>query len=389
MGGMWHRPRRVSILAFALGSALAALGVAAPAICERAPLGFTPAEPYRAALLADLESGDVLFAERERMRWPPASMTKMMTALVALEEVRAGRASLADPVRVSAWASRMGGSQVYLAEGETFSLGELLAALLIQSANDAAVAVAEHVAGSTAAFVDRMNRRAHELGLEDTEFHSVHGLPPDRGQAPDLSSARDLARLARALLRHPEARRWVATREAAFRGGAFRMRNTNRLLGRVEGVTGVKTGYFRAAGFGVTATARRGGLELVAVVLGAARRRECFDRAAALLERGFADYRLVAPAREGEAIGPSIRIAGGRIPRVRAVAADDLRLVLPRRRAAGAAVEVRVPAQLAAPIRRGERVGEVVVRRGEETLGRVDLVSPRSVPARPWWETLF
>ena len=385
MGRSWSRVRGVLVLF----SVLASVGTGRPAAAERARLPYAPAEPYRAALLADLESGEVLFAEHERLRWPPASMVKMMTALVALDAVSAGRASLGDAVRVSAWASRMGGSQVYLKEGEIFPLGDLLAALLIQSANDAAVAVAEHVAGSIGAFVERMNGRARELGLADTEFHSVHGLPPDRGQAPDLSSARDLARLARALLRYPEARRWVTTREAGFRRGAFRMRSTNRLLWKVEGATGVKTGYFRAAGFGVTGTARRRGLELVAVVLGAARRGGCFDHAAGLLERGFAEYRLVAPARAGEAVGPSIRIAGGSIARLRAVAAADLRLLLPRPRAAGAAVEVHLPAQLPAPVRRGDRVGEIVVRRGTETLGRIDLVAPRDVAARPWWETLF
>src|SRR5213594_758076 len=170
-----------------------------------------------AYVVMDAESGTILAEHEAHKRWPPASMAKMMTVLVAMERVRDGALSLDTPVRTSAWASRIGGSQVYLAEGETFPLGELMKAVMIASANDAAVAVAEHIAGSTAAFVELMNARAKALGLADTTYQSPHGLPPGKGQTADLTSAHDLAVLARELMKFPEVMRWAGTATAGFR----------------------------------------------------------------------------------------------------------------------------------------------------------------------------
>src|SRR5437763_2523655 len=170
-----------------------------------------------AYLVIDADSGTVLAEHDAHRRWPPASMTKMMTVLLAMERVQDRTLSLDEPVRTSAWASRIGGSQVYLAAGESFPLGEMLKAIMIASANDAAVAVAEHIAGSTAAFVDLMNARAKALGLADTTYQSVHGLPPGKGQTADLTSAHDLAVLGRELMKFPEVMRWDGPPAAACR----------------------------------------------------------------------------------------------------------------------------------------------------------------------------
>jgi D-alanyl-D-alanine carboxypeptidase (penicillin-binding protein 5/6) len=331
----------------------------------------------------------MLFGEGERLRWPPASMVKMMTALVAMESVRSGERHLEDQVIVSAHASEMGGSQVFLSAGERFAFRDLLAAMMIHSANDAAVAVAEHTRGSTAAFVARMNERARELAMEDSEFHSPHGLPPGADQKPDLSSARDLALLARELTRFPEVMAWVKTREAGFRNGTFVLHNPNKLLWRLPDATGLKTGTYGAAGYNVTATARRDGLELIAVVMGSANSNERFASAAKLLEQGFADYQLLAPVHAGDAVGPQISISSGREGFLTGVAAGDIRMRLSRAEAAKARVEVRVPTRVVAPLQKGQKLGQVVVTRGDVPIAAVDVVSPRDFAATSWWDYLL
>jgi D-alanyl-D-alanine carboxypeptidase (penicillin-binding protein 5/6) len=364
--------------------------MSAPAVdAQREPLPFKPKSPYRAAALADASTGEILFGESERVPWPPASIVKLMTSLVAVEDVAAGKATLDDQVLVSANASKMGGSQVYLAEGERFALRDMLAATMIQSANDAAVAVAEHLGGSTTAYVERMNARAKELGMEEAEFHSVHGLPPAKGQKPDLVSARDLVILAREISKHPELMQWAGTREASFRRGEFGMHNPNHLLTRFPDATGLKTGFYGAAGFNVAATARRDGLDLIAIVLGSPSSNERFKSAADLLQGGFTAYKLLAPVRAGEQVGPQIAISGGRESFVVGIAATDLRMRMLRDEAQRTKVEVRVPTQVVAPIQKGQKLGEVVVSRGDEQVAVVDLVSPRDVAATSWWASLL
>ena len=348
-----------------------------------------PEAPYRAALLMDRDSGEVLFAKNEHLRWPPASMAKMMTLLIAMEQVRAGSLSLDDTVTASAWASKIGGSQVYLREGERFPLRELLQAVVIASANDAAVAVAERIAGSTAAFVDLMNQRARELGLADSEFHSPHGLPPSAGQAPDLMSAMDLATLGRRLAGFPEIMEWAATSDAPFRDGQLAMRNTNHLVRTYPGADGLKTGYYAAAGFEVTATATRDGLRLIAVVLGTPTKRGCFDEAARLLSSGFAGYRTVQAAKAGQPAGGTITVASGTVASFTGVAARDLRFTLPRSEAAELKVEVKVPPRIAAPVKKGQVVGEILAVRGDKQLGRVEVVAPADVDSTSWWSRWF
>jgi D-alanyl-D-alanine carboxypeptidase (penicillin-binding protein 5/6) len=364
-------------------------GGAAATPSGRAEVPFAPREPYSAAVLMDADSGEVLFAHEENLPWPPASMVKMMTVLLAMEQVRAGAISLDDMVQTSTWASRMGGSQVYLAEGEQFSLRDMLRAVMISSANDASVAVAERIAGSTEAFVEMMNERAQELGMKGSEFNTVHGLPPAKGQQPDLMSATDLAILGRKLGEFPEIMEWAGTAEAPFRDGTFTMRNTNHLVRTYKGATGLKTGYYAAAGFEVTATASREGLNLIAVVLGVPTKKGSFDEAAKLLSKGFAGYRVVQPVKAGQPVGAQISIAGGKEKFIVGEAAKDLRLVLPRQQAQQLKVEVKVPAQISAPVTKGQVIGEIVTMQGDKELSRIDVIAPRDVERTHWWSGWF
>jgi D-alanyl-D-alanine carboxypeptidase (penicillin-binding protein 5/6) len=351
-----------------------------PGPAGAAPTSATPPVAY---IVVDAATGTVLAEKEPHKRWPPASMAKMMTVLLAMERVRDGALKLDEPVRASRWASKIGGSQVYLAAGETFPLGEMLKAIMIASANDAAAAVAEHVAGSTAAFVDLMNARARELGLGDTTYQSVHGLPPAAGQTVDLTSAYDLAVLARQLMRFPEVMRWAGTAAAGFRNDTLQMSNTNHLVRTYPGATGLKTGYEKESGFCVTATASRNDLDVVAVVLGLPTKQGSFDAAARLMNEAFATYRVIAPAHRGVSVG-SVPVSGGTTDAVQAIAVDDLRVLVKRADDKGVQVEARIPRLLAAPVRRGQSLGEVVVRRGDHELSKVAVVPDRDVPATGW-----
>jgi D-alanyl-D-alanine carboxypeptidase (penicillin-binding protein 5/6) len=248
--------------------------------------------PYLGAIVLDMASGRVLFEDQADARGYPASVLKLMDLLLILERIELRELSLQDQVTVSARASRIGGSQVWLAQGEVFTIEELLYALMVQSANDAALALAEKVAGTPEAFVELMNRRARELGMKNTVFNSVHGLPPGAGQEPDVTTARDFAILCRELLKHPEALRYTATRERPFRPHAgpkaVVMRTHNHLLGQVDGCDGLKTGYFSRAGFSIAATAWRRGQRVIVVVLGSADRKVRDAKAAELIAKGFA-----------------------------------------------------------------------------------------------------
>lgn len=257
--------------------------------------------PYLGAIAIDANTGRVLAEDQAGVQGYPASMLKLMDLLILLEKIQKGEISLQDQVTVSAKASKTGGSQVWLAEKEVFSVEDLLFALMIQSANDAAVALAERAAGSTEAFVDLMNQKARSLGMTQTSFQSVHGLPPGAGQQPDRTTARDFALLCRELvLRHPEALRYTSTRVRDFRPNLpdkkVVMRTHNHLLAQVQGCDGLKTGYFANAGFSIASTAARNGQRVIAVVLGSADRKVRDAKAAEFLNRGFQALAPAAPA---------------------------------------------------------------------------------------------
>lgn len=272
---------------FLLSFLLLLVGLGAPARGAEA----VSRDPYLGAIVVDASSGEVLFEDRADSAGYPASIVKLMDLLLVLEEIEDGRLSLSEKVTVSREAERMGGSQVYLAANESFPVEDLLYALMIQSANDAAVALAEHIAGSKEAFVKMMNGKAKDLALASTRFQSVHGLPPGPDQQPDVSTARDLARLGIAVSRRPEVFAYTSTQERGFRNNTFIMRSHNRLLRSVDGCDGLKTGYFRLAGFSIIATAERNGERLVAVVLGSKDRKIRDAEATRLLNEGFAALR--------------------------------------------------------------------------------------------------
>lgn len=255
----------------------------------RAVLPLRSADPYLGAIAIDAASGQVLSESHADAQGFPASVIKLMDMMVILDLVEAGQLSLSNTVTVTAAASRVGGSQVYLAENEVFPLEDLLYALMVQSANDAAAAMALHIGGTTQGFVDLMNKKAAELGMTNTVFYSPHGLPPAAGQKGDTSTARDLAILARALIdKHPGILRYTSARERPFRDGKFIMRSHNHLLGSVSGCDGLKTGFISAGGFSIVATAQRGGRRVIAVVLGSRDRKVRDAQAAEMISRGFA-----------------------------------------------------------------------------------------------------
>jgi D-alanyl-D-alanine carboxypeptidase (penicillin-binding protein 5/6) len=246
--------------------------------------------PYAGAIVIDAATGDVLFEDNADTKAYPASVTKLMVLLMILDAVDAGQLTLDDPVKVTAKSSTIGGSQVYLKDNEVFPVDELLYALMVQSANDAAVALAIHHMGSKDVFVHQMNKRAQKIGMKDTVFHSVHGLPPGKGQFPDVSTPRDIAALCRELLKKPDVLRYTSTRRRPFRTEAevpFLLENHNRLLKTMEGCDGFKTGFFWAAGFSIAATAARKDNRAVVVVLGAKSDKVRDKRAKEMLEEGL------------------------------------------------------------------------------------------------------
>lgn len=256
--------------------------------------------PYSGAIVVDAATGKVLFEDNADFRGYPASVTKLMVLLVILDAVEAGRLTLDEPVRVTAQAAKTGGSQVYLKTNEVFPLQELLYAIMIESANDAAVALAIHCAGSKQAFVELMNARAREIGMRDTVFRTVHGLPPGKGQLPDVSTPRDIAALCREVLKKPNALKYTSTRRRTFRPYAaqpFIMVNHNRLLGRLAGCDGLKTGYFRAAGYSIAATATREDKRAIAVVMGSVNGKVRNAKAREMLTRGLRDIAALGASR--------------------------------------------------------------------------------------------
>ena len=224
--------------------------------------------PYEAYAVADAETGTVLEGLNIQLAWPQASLTKIMLACVVIDKIELGELRLTDRVTASKNAERMGGTQVFLKAGETFTLEELMKAALIESANDAAYAVAEYAAGSSAAFVDLMNRKAQSLGMTSTAFHCVHGLPPTKGGSDNMTSCSDMIRLAQEVLKYPKILEWTATERTTFRSGTLVISNHNKLLGKMPEVDGLKTGYTRRAGFNIVATGKRGDKRLIVVVLG-------------------------------------------------------------------------------------------------------------------------
>jgi len=370
----------VLLITFVAGAVLAAEGDELPAVDG----------DFKTAILIDARSGLPLAGKAPDQRRQPASMLKMMTELIILERIAEGDMALTDTIKVSARASRMGGSQVYLKHNEVFSVEELLSALAIHSANDAAVALAEHTAGSVEAFVDLMNYRARDLGMTSSEFHSVHGLPAGRGQGADMTTARDMAILGRALLEFPEALIWSSTKTAPFRDGKFTLYNPNKLVGEYRGLDGLKTGYHGQAGYCVTATAVQKGVRLMSVVMGCPTDRGRATETTRLLSYGFNLY-IQQPLVE-EAGSPAeglVSVSGGKSGEVGVVYATTLAVSVPRDRVEAIEWRQELEDVAEAPVAQGEKLGVAVATLDGYELGRVDLLAAETVEKGNWWHRLF
>jgi D-alanyl-D-alanine carboxypeptidase (penicillin-binding protein 5/6) len=258
----------------------------------------------------------------------------------------------------------MGGSQVYLKEGETFTLEEMMQAIVVHSANDATYAVAEYIAGSADACVQLMNQEAAGLGLKNTHYYSVHGLPPAAGAQPDVSSAYDLAVIASKLVTYPDIVRWSAIDTTGFRNSTFQLRNTNHLVRTFPGCDGLKTGFYYEAGFNVVATARRNGLRVIAVVVGSPRKEENFKTAATMMSQGFLNYEMREVAKKGTPIAQTVAVKGGAVGSIKPVWAADAAVFMKREAQKNSfKFDFKLPATITAPIKAGQPIGtgEIVV----------------------------
>ena len=354
------------------------------------PLGATSFDPgadppYASAMLVEAETGAVLYQHNPDLPRSPASTQKLLLQLAVMDLDRDGKFALSESVRVSAWASRMGGSQVYLKQGEVFSVEELMHAIVIHSANDACVAVAEHIAGSAEAFVDLMNVRARELGLQHTRCVNVHGLDDTPRSNGNQTTAHDLARIARALLAYPQILEWSATRRMPFRQGKFTLENTNRLLGRFKGLDGLKTGYTQRAGYCLVATAERGGMRLISVIMGAPSERDRNRETTRLLSFGFNSYAKVALVEEGESVG-TVALDWGLEPQVQVLTQGAATAVLTPLQEKQLQRQVTLPAEHPAPVAAGQELGLLRISVGDSLLAQVELVAATSVGRMGVWE---
>lgn len=348
-----------------------------------APAAAATSEAYAEACVMEPSTGTVIFEKNDHQPWPTASLAKMMLMLIVAEKLHDGSLKPTDQITTSTKASKMGGSQVYLKEGETFSLDDMMKAVVVHSANDASAAVAEYVAGSTQAFVQMMNAEAAKLGMKDSHYYSVHGLPPARGEQADVASAYDQALLARALLKYPDVLRWSSIDTAPFRGGAFVLRNTNHLVRTFPGCDGLKTGFYDKAGFNVVATAKRGNLRLIAVVLGTPHKLTNFKEAAEMMANGFAQYEMHPVASKGSAAPGAVAVTGGSVASIKPVFAGDA-AVFTRRDQSAKAVELdyNLPSTVAAPLKAGQQLGTAQVMQDGKAIDTIALVVPADVPKK-------
>lgn len=369
---MMKKLRRGACLLMALLCALALWPVRAAAV----ELPITS----RAALLMEKSTGQILYARNEHEQLEPASVTKVMTLLLTMEAIDSGTIHYDDVVTVSADAAGMGGSQVFLAEGEQITVEELLKAVCVASGNDAAVALAEKVAGVHELFVEQMNRRAAELGMEDTHFVNCTGLTAEG----HVTSAHDIALMSRELiLHHPDIRRFTTIWMDTIRNGAFQLANTNKLIRFYDGATGLKTGYTASAGYCISATAERDGMELIAVIMKAPDKDARTKDAKALLNYGFSTYALVSAAPQ-DPLTP-VPVAMGTADAVQPIAeTENASVLVERSKAGGLTQTVTLEPQVTAPVAAGQRLGELSVLDGDTVLVTVPLVAQEAVARRSW-----
>ncbi len=335
------------------------------------------------ALLMERSTGEVLYEKNAHARLAPASVTKVMTMLLVCEAVDSGAVSLTDTVTASAAASSMGGSQIWLEEGERMTVEEMLKCVAVVSANDCAVALAEHLCGSEEAFVARMNRRAAELGLEDTHFSNCTGLFQRKEH---FTSAYDIAVMSRELLSHAFVKDYTTIWMDTIRGGRFGLTNTNKLVRGYDGCTGLKTGFTTDAMFCLAASAERNGTEYIAVILHGESSNDRFAAARTLLDYAFANYTSVSLLPR-EAL-PPLRVKGGMEEAVQCVPGGSASALLEKSEAGSLSWELSLPESVEAPVAEGEELGTLTVKAGERTVAVLPLCAEHAV-ARRGFRQLF
>ncbi|MDR0405948.1 MAG: D-alanyl-D-alanine carboxypeptidase, partial [Clostridiales bacterium] len=324
----------------------------------------------KSAVLIDAASGETLYARNPDERLPIASVTKIMTLLLIMEALDTERISIDDTVVVSEYACSMGGSQVYLEPGEQMSVSDMIKAIAVASANDASVAMAEHITGSEAAFVNAMNKRAKALGMANTNFVNCNGLDAEN----QYCSAFDVAVMSRELLRHKGILRYLSIWMDSLRDGKFGLANTNKLIRFYPGAVGIKTGSTDSAKYCLSAAASREDMTLIAVVLAAPTTAERFGGASRLLDYGFANYTVIRGAEQGGGYG-TIAVSKGREAEVEAVAGEDFKTLLPKEKKGSTEVQAVLPGEVTAPVKANEKIGDLLIFSDGEQIGKVDLVA--------------
>lgn len=348
-----------------------------------------PMRPDASSICIEATSGLVLCEQNADTLRPPASMVKMMLMLLVSEGLRDAKWTLQTPITGTKHSQGMGGTQVYLKEGEVFPLNQMMLAIAVGSANDAAMAVAEGLWGSEDAYKKAMNARAAELGMTNSKFNSVHGLPPVAGQDPDQTTARDMARLAQVLVKDPLVFTWTNVKEFVFRPGESAKQNTNKLLWQLDNCDGLKTGFINMAGFCVTATVMRENIRLITVVMGGNQSQERFNLAKNVLESSFSEISRVRLLAKGDMIEPGVPVANCEQPEVRLAAAEDLWVVIKQADKDKVSLVADHPARLTPPTQAGATIGSLRAELAGTTLGSVSLVSPVELRQARWhWKLI-
>ena len=358
------------------------------ALCLALPLGLRAGAAElevagKSALLMDAATGTVLYEKNAHEALPPASVTKVMTMLLIMEAIDSGKIGWNDTVTASGTAAAKGGSQIYLKVGETMTVSDMVKSIAVSSANDCACAMAEHLAGSEQAFVAQMNARAKELGMEHTHFVNCTGLDDEPEATQHLTCAYDIAVMSRQLLaNHPDIKKFTTIWMDTVRDGSFGLANTNKMVRFYQGATGLKTGFTAKAGYCLSASAQREGMELIAVVMGAESSKDRFATCKQLLDYGFANFALVSP----ETPDASVPVKLGTQTQVSAVPGQQVRLLVDKQQRGDVTVQLQLEESLTAPVSRGQRIGTLTVRSGEQILAQVPLVAEEAVPRLSWWQ---
>ena len=334
--------------------------------------------PCKSAILVEANTGTVLYEKNADEPLPPASVTKVMTLLLVMEAIDSGKIGYGDTVRASANACSMGGSQIYLKENEEMTVEDLLKSVIIASANDAAVALAEHICGSEEAFVDKMNEKAQMLGMKNTHFENTNGL--DDTTQNHVISARDIAIVSRELIKHKKVIEYSSIWMDSIRNGSFGLTNTNRLIRFYNGATGLKTGSTDKAGFCISATAKRGEMELIAVIMGAETRDERNSAATKLLDYGFNNYRIFSD--DGGVID-NIPISKGERASF-SVEYPKIKMIVPKE-TGKISVGIQISENIEAPVKSGDIVGIVSYTDGKGEICQIDIIACENVKRLSFW----